>query len=324
MDPARRDARRSRGRTLTIPELLEAEASTAQRGSHPPVSRDQTPLERAQDSAFEASGLDGRRRTRLARQALALSEDCVEAWMILAEDTATDGEAVLLFERALTAGARVIGPERMSAWEGQMWAHVEARPYLSARLHVAEALFAMEHDEQALDHYRALLRLTVNDNQGVRYLLLPELLAREIDDEAGTLLGQYRDDVEAMWPYGRALWLYRTAGDGPEAQAALLRGVSANAFVPSYLIEPHRIPSSLADTFTLGSHEEAAHVADALLEAFESTQEPSSGCAARRWGRRRARAPAEARARLPRGGVCIEACFGQETSAICRDSRVYL
>ncbi len=51
--------------------------------------------------------------------------------------------------------------------------------------------------DDAIGHCRELLRLNTNDNPGVRYVLLPALLAARRDGEAGALLEQYADDPSA-------------------------------------------------------------------------------------------------------------------------------
>jgi hypothetical protein len=44
-------------------------------------------------------------------------------------------------------------------------------------------------------HYRGLLKLNPNDNQGIRYILASCLLKLGCDEEVASLLKQYEDDA---------------------------------------------------------------------------------------------------------------------------------
>jgi hypothetical protein len=72
----------------------------------------------------------GRLRTKRARQALAISEDCADAWVLLAEEASTPDAAVERYERAVLAGAAAIGADEFASLRGQFWGHLETRPYM--------------------------------------------------------------------------------------------------------------------------------------------------------------------------------------------------
>jgi tetratricopeptide (TPR) repeat protein len=235
------------------------------------ADRAATPLQRAQELAYDALEATGRRRIKLARTALALSPDCADAWMVLAESASTPEAALPSFERALEAGARAIGTERFVEVTGSFWSHIDTRPYMRARLALAGTLRLLGRTEEALAHYRDMLRLNPGDNQGVRYVLLPALLEDLRDDEVGTWLDRYPDDAGATVPYARLLWHYRKDGDSPHTRAALAEAVALNPHVIGYLLDADGLPIVPLDYFTLGSKEEASSVAEDLFEAFART-----------------------------------------------------
>jgi hypothetical protein len=72
-----------------------------------------TPLERAQELVYDAFGTDDpQKRVDLAEEALKISEDCADAYVILAEESAEDaGEARELYEAGVRAGERALGEE---------------------------------------------------------------------------------------------------------------------------------------------------------------------------------------------------------------------
>lgn len=235
------------------------------------AGRELRPLERAQELAYDAMEADGRLQVKRARQALAISPDCADAWVTLAEAAWTPEIALERYQQGVAAGVRAIGSERFEALAGEFWGNLDTRPYMRARLGLAQALRRVGRDEEALTHYRELLRLNPNDNQGVRYVLIVALLELHRHDEAGALLDQFDGDIQALWPYARVLWRFRVEGDTARTRAALDDAVSANAHVIKYLLDPDAIPFQRPPHFALGSKEEAAYVADELDDAYEIT-----------------------------------------------------
>jgi tetratricopeptide (TPR) repeat protein len=230
-----------------------------------------TPLEKAQDLAYRASEAQGRRKIQLARKALELSPDCADAYVVLAEEAADPETARNLYEQGVAAGERALGPKTFEEEGGNFWGLVTTRPYMRARLGLAQCLEESGRIDEAIGHYRELLRLNPNDNQGVRDILLPTLLAEGRDADAGALLQQYADDVSATWKYGWALWTFRQEGDSQLARNRLREAVRANRHVPRHLSGKAEMPDILPDAYALGSVEEAIFCADDLGEAWLAT-----------------------------------------------------
>ena len=233
------------------------------------AGRPLTALEQAQELAYDATEATGRLRIKLARKALSLSSDCADAYVILGEAAPTPAAALEWYQRGTDAGARVIGTDGL-ANAVNLWERLDARPYMRARLRLAQTLETMGRSAEALDHYRELLRINRDDHQGVRHVLLPLLLEQQRDEEAGSLLTEYQGDIQAIWPYARALWMFRRQGDSTAAQEALQEATRSNRHVIGYLLDPGSMPWP-APYFALGSKEEAAYAADALLDAYEQT-----------------------------------------------------
>ncbi|MGH9204842.1 MAG: hypothetical protein ACRD2A_26755, partial [Vicinamibacterales bacterium] len=119
--------------------------------------------------------------------------------------------------------------------------------------------------------YRALLELNPGDNQGVRYLLLAALLERGLNEEAGGLLAEHEDDLQALWLYGRLLWRLRVDGGTARTRVAFDAAIRANPYVVPYLLDPDSIPFDRPPHFALRSRDEAAYVAETLADAFAAT-----------------------------------------------------
>jgi len=230
-----------------------------------------TPLEKAQELMYHAFDARGRRRVHLARKALELSLDCADAYVVLAEETSDPAVARDLYAQGVAAGERALGVKTFEEDVGHFWGMITTRPYMRARLGFAQCLEQLGHVDDAVGHYRELLRLNPNDNQGVRDILLPTLLATGRDEEAGALLERYADDVSATWKYGWALWAFRREGDSPAARGRLREALRANRHVPKCLAGKADWPEILPDSYAFGSLEEAVICADELGEAWRST-----------------------------------------------------
>ncbi len=89
---------------------MEAMLAAIGRGSaHYPADE---ALLQAQDLMYEAFDARGARRAALAREALAISPDCADAYLLLAEETASSvEEARELLEQGVAAGERALGPK---------------------------------------------------------------------------------------------------------------------------------------------------------------------------------------------------------------------
>ena len=123
---------------------------------------------------------------------------------------------------ALQAAERTLGSACFAENVGHFWGITETRPYMRARFGLAESLTAAGRIDEAMTHYQELLRLNPNDNQGVRYVLLPKLLAAGRDVEAARLLKEY-DEESANWAYARALLAFRLSGRSAAADREAAR-----------------------------------------------------------------------------------------------------
>ncbi len=229
-----------------------------------------TPLERAQELIYDAFDTDDpQRRVDLAEKALEISEDCADAYVLLAEETAEDAEeARELYEAGTRAGERALGDEVFTEEAGNFWGILETRPYMRAREGLATSLWVLGERTEALAHYRRILELNPNDNQGVRYELAGCLMDEGLDEELGELLARYEEEASAYWLYTRALWRFRTEGASEQATKELEEATEANPYVPLYLLgRKNFLAQGLPELIGLGDEGEAvSYFARALTE----------------------------------------------------------
>jgi tetratricopeptide (TPR) repeat protein len=227
--------------------------------------------EQAQDLVDQAAGARGRLQLKLARQALRLDPDCADAYVVLAQSMPDPQLATDLYRKAVDAGQRALGAAFFEENAGHFWGLLETRPYMRARFGLADALQRAGGLDEAITHYRELLRLNPSDNQGVRTELMRSLLRAGRDADVEELAARYDDDSQASFGYARALAAFRRHGDGPASQALLEQALRGNRLAAQFLLGRRRLPDELPDSFVLGGQDEAVLCADELLPVWRET-----------------------------------------------------
>lgn len=231
-----------------------------------PRAEPETPLEQAQQVVYDALRAQGKQREKLARKALSISADCADAYVLLAEASEDIAKARSFYEQGVQAGERALGEEVFREGVGEFWGMLETRPYMRARLGLAEVLWEMDERQEAIAHAKDLLRLNPDDNQGVRYILANWLLAVGDDDALTPLLAQYPDDGSAQWAYTTALHTFRQSGPGRKADKALSAALGTNPFVPLYLLALKPPPDRMPAYYGIGDESEA------IVYVFDSVE----------------------------------------------------
>jgi tetratricopeptide (TPR) repeat protein len=231
-----------------------------------------TPLDRAQELMYQAfEQRDPEQRVRLAHEALEISPDCADAYVLLAEHAPTRKQALRLWEEGVAAGERALGPESFKEATGHFWGVLETRPYMRAREGLASSLWTAGRRDEAVEHLREMLRLNPNDNQGVRYTLLSFLLALDRDDDAARLIEQYPQEGLATWAWSKALLAFRREGDTPESRRLLAAAKKKNKHVTDYLTGRKYPPSERPGYYGMGDENEALVYVGSFLPAWKST-----------------------------------------------------
>ena len=256
--------------------------------------RSASPLDQAQEimyDAFDASKPE--ERIALALQALEVSADCADAYALLAEYAPTRKEALSLYEQAVDAGVRSLGPKTFKRDVGHFWGLLETRPYMRARLGLADTLWALGRQDEAAEHLVEMLRLNPNDNQGLRYILAPWLVTLGRDDELDRLLTSYEDDGSATWAYTRLLLAFRRQAGAPALAKLLKEALLANEHVPDFLLGAKPVPREQPPYYSRGDESEAVLYAATGLSGWKSTPGATTWL-------REAAAPAKPKARKPK------------------------
>jgi tetratricopeptide (TPR) repeat protein len=257
-----------------VPDWREVEAAMWRMLGHasPPDQADDSPRSRASELLHEAFGSDDDREVvALAKKALEAWPDCADAYVLLAEHARGPKEALEFYTRGVDAAARDLGETAFRDGVGHFWGLLPTRPYMRARYGLAQVLWVLGRRDEAVGHYRELLRLNPGDNQGVRYVLASCLIELGRDEELESLLASYPDDASAYWVYSAALLAFRRKGDTPSSRKLLTVARKCNPFVPDYLTGREMLPSHMPDSVGRGDRNEAVDYAAGCLNGWRST-----------------------------------------------------
>jgi len=231
-----------------------------------------TPLDKAQallETAYQER--NDSRRVAIAKDALTICPDCADAYVLLAENAQSRKEAFRLYEKAVAAGEKVLGPKVFEESVGHFWGLLETRPYMRAREGLANILWTLGRREESVQHLQELLRLNPGDNQGNRFTLASCLFYLDRDAELAELFKRFPDDGTAAWAYNRALLAFRQQGDNPESRALLKEAQESNPHIPNYLLGRAETTSAMPPHYTLGSPDEARIYVQSSMGAWRFT-----------------------------------------------------
>lgn len=207
---------------------------------------------------------------KLIEKALKLDPANVDALLTYARNCLfTDEEYIEVVRKIVAVGEKNLGTKGFKEYAGHFWGFLETRPYMRAREELAEALRAAGRLEEAVAEWEAMLELNPNDNQGVRYHLLPGYLALGRLEKARRLMEKYAGDCEynTVFAWGKVLERF-LSGDLPAAAKTLAVARKQNPHTQGFIKGHSRLPKHLPESYAMGSKEEAVCYAEVLGMAW--------------------------------------------------------
>ena len=209
------------------------------------------------------------REDELMSQALEINPDNADALLHMLDRAGLgEEEEIQALRNIVTAAAKGLGPKVFKENAGHFWGYIETRPYMRARHRLAGCLRATGRLEEAITEYEAMLELNPNDNQGVRYELLPACLGLSRLERARALLKKYPESGFSA-PFAWCEVLERLLSDDPAAaKQALAAARKLNPHLQVYIKGHRDLPRDLPDSYAMGSKEEALCLAEVLRSAW--------------------------------------------------------
>lgn len=253
-------------------ETLESEQTVKDAGVQP---ADKDPRFEQVSRALEAlqaaaSEPDQEKRRQIGKQALAISRECVEAWLLLAHEALGDAqETKRCLEEAVAAGDRLFASRR-STWQGKFWSVPQTRPYMQARTGLGQVLWDTGEREQAVAILKETLVLNPTDHQGVRYVLLKALFELGQYAEASAIVEQYEAEKTTPMLYAKLLATFAVHGDSLLARSAFIAARKQNPYVLDYLLGLRVLPQKLPRQAKQGEESEAIRYAAVFGDVWEA------------------------------------------------------
>jgi tetratricopeptide (TPR) repeat protein len=209
---------------------------------------------------------------RLAREAIRLWPDCIEAYELLAERSSTAEQALPHYERAMAAGERRLKELGISLEDdGALTGNIVGYVYLRARRRYADCLLRSGRTEEALEHYAEALRLDEDDPVMARFPLALAMVVGKKFDLLRDLLKQYDWDRSSTWLVTRALLEYLKEGDSWSARKMLNRAKGRNRRIVELLLSPEEVlPDGWEDGPDAEKYVEAVFYAEEFASAWQN------------------------------------------------------
>lgn len=228
-------------------------------------------LKRANKLANEAwNQKNYKKKVKLAKEALEISKNCAEAYIILSYDNSLSiKEQKELVLKAIEVAENVIGEENINNYIGKFLDLEFTRPYYSAKYRLGNLLWSINEKSEAIKEFTDLIKLCPEDRLLIRGVLLSWLITENLDDEVLTILNRYKNDYLPSTKFSKALYLYKV-GKLDEAERALRIANASNQFVIDYIIKQKRIPKNPPELKSLGSEEDAVYYMKNAEAAWDS------------------------------------------------------
>nr|NNM89494.1 hypothetical protein [Bacilli bacterium] len=215
---------------------------------------------------------DQAKRIAIAQEAVSISNDCIEAWLFLANEAATDFEqAAKYLTEAVAAGDRFFA-DKKEEWTGRFWQVAQTRPYMQARAGLGQVLWEIGEHDQALAILEETQRLNPVDHQGIRFILLRAYLERKDYERGQKLASQYEAEQSTPMLYTRLLYTFALDGDSLPARSLFVAARKINPFVLDYLLGLRVLPQKLPKQAEPGQESEAVRYAVVYGDAFTEVE----------------------------------------------------
>ncbi|MFJ5759627.1 SEC-C metal-binding domain-containing protein [Neobacillus sp. NPDC093182] len=230
-----------------------------------------TNKERAQQLVYDAMEVQGLKRYKLAEEAINLDPNCVDAYVILIENSTSLQEALMLSEKAMKVGEKELGKAFFVENKGHFWGMFETRPYMRAKAQYADALYQLGKITEAIQQYEEILVLNPNDNLGARYMLFALYLDKGELSKAEKLLNQYEEET-APGLYNKLLLELFKKGFSTKAGKMLKEAKKQNPYVIPFLTGKKRLPNHMPEYHSWGDENEAVIYVDEHLRLWKNIE----------------------------------------------------
>lgn len=196
---------------------------------------------------------------QLCRQALALSNDCVEAHMgLYSYEALSPEDKIARIRQAISAAERVITERGFRELKDNLWETRTSRGYLIALEDLADTLIEQGERNEAIELYQQILDLNPDDNQNICLWLPPLLLDAERYLDLARFFKKENTKYCIWLLFTKALFLFKTSGRSLRSSEAMEEALQYNPHVIEFLAGLRELPEEQPLTYAIGDEDEAA------------------------------------------------------------------
>lgn len=163
-----------------------------------------------------------------------------------------------------------MGDEYFEENKGHFWQIFETREFMSALLHLSILLFEDNQDHKAIEQLEYILELNPNDNQGVRYLLITNLLKLNLLEKVENLMDFYDEEYSTTWNFSKLLLAIKNNEDENTIKELYGEAINSNNYVVPFLLGDEKISDDEPSFYSEGSEEEAISYLDFALDVWKN------------------------------------------------------
>jgi tetratricopeptide (TPR) repeat protein len=213
--------------------------------------------EKAQDIAWDAwNAPDSESRMALARRAIKTDPECTDAWVIMGQEEEEPGKKREYYQKAVDFFRKQHNAWYFEEKKGGFWGLLETRPFMRALQGLGVCQWNDHDEDDAIRTLAYMLELNPNDNQGIRFILVPWLVIKNRYAEARNLIEKY-DSFPAGFAYTKLLLDIIEGKDEKTIKKDYAAASGYNRHVVKYILGKKGIPRLDQDRISFGGEDEA-------------------------------------------------------------------
>ncbi|WP_409199300.1 DUF6398 domain-containing protein [Methanobrevibacter sp. DSM 116169] len=197
-----------------------------------------------------------------------LDNDDIELFEDYVIDENNPLETIEDYERAIELFRTTKGEEYFKENEGYFWGMLETRPFIIDLLNQSILLWEDNQKERAIDQLKYILKLNPDDNTGVRYILINNLLELNRLKEAEDLIDYFDEEYSSIWYFSKLLLSIKNKDDDETIKKLYNEANNLNKYIVPFLIGTKETPNHPAEFYSLGDENEAINYFYLAIESW--------------------------------------------------------
>lgn len=211
-------------------------------------------------------------KAKLAKEALAVYEDCADAYIILSRDSSlNDSQKKDILKKAVKAAENSLRIEKIENAAPELFKLKIAEPFFGAKYSLAIHLWNSGEREEAIENALEILRYNEEDSLMVRSIVVNWLLIEKKFSKLEELLEKYEKDNLAAIHYSKMVLSYKT-GKLEQAGHEFRRAYKRNPYVIPYILKQKKVANVLPSLIRFGSEDEAMRYVSLSSEIWNDSE----------------------------------------------------